>query len=101
LSRTLQYNYFDRLDAVALDLQRSMDYYESQIGKPPCTKVVVLPLQSDDSEIMQVLRANVGAEITSIDLNEIVNSKEPLNHDVQENCLLAISGAMHADKKAK
>jgi len=101
LSRTLQYNYFDRLEAVALDLQRSMDYYESQIGKPPCTKVVVLPLQNDDSEIMQVLRANVGAEITSIDLNEIVNAKDTLNIDVQENCLLAISGAMHADKKAK
>jgi len=101
LSRTLQYNYFDRMDAIALDIQRSMDYYESQMGKPPCTKVVVMPLQSDDSEIMQVLRENIGAEIESIDLNDIVTSATKLSIDAQQHCLLALSGALYSDKKAK
>ena len=101
LSRTLQYNYLDRMDAVALDLQRSMDYYESQIGKPPCTKIIVLPQQSATSDIMRVLLNNIGVEITTMDINSLVNSDEELSIKIQQHCLLAISGVMRLDKKAK
>ena len=101
LSRTLQYNYLERMDAVALDVQRSMDYYESQIGKPPCTKIIVLPLQQDDSDVMQVLRNNIGVEILSFDMNTLVSSDEALSIDIQQHCLLAISGSLRVDKKAK
>lgn len=101
LSRTLQYNYLERMDAVALDVQRSMDYYESQIGKPPCTKIIVLPLQQDDSDVIQVLRNNIGSEILSFDMNTLISSDEALSIDIQQHCLLAISGSLRVDKKAK
>ncbi|MFT5709166.1 MAG: MSHA biogenesis protein MshI [Oceanospirillaceae bacterium] len=101
LSRTLQYNYQDRMEAVVLDIQRSMDYYESQIGKPPCLKVIVLPLQSDESSMMQTLLTNMGVEITTVNINDLIDSDMNISIEMQQHCLLAISGALRSDKKAK
>lgn len=101
LTRTLQYNYLERMDAVVLDLQRSMDYYESQIGKPPCSKVVVLPQHESDSAMMQTLAINIGVEISSVDINQLIDSLEPIPSHLEQHCLLVISGALRLDKKAK
>ncbi len=101
LSRTLQYNYLDRMEAVVLDLQRSMDYYESQLGKSPCLKVLVLPQQADDSAIMQTLRSNMGAEITSVDLNALITADTELNIELQQHCFIAVCGALRSNQKAK
>ena len=101
LSRTLQYNYLDRLDAVTLDLQRSMDYYESQLGKPPCLKVIVLPQQALDSPIMLTLIENMGAEITTVNLNDIISTQQELSLELSHHCLIAIAGALRLDNKVK
>ncbi len=101
LSRTLQYNYLDKLDAIALDLQRSMDYYESQLGKSPCLKVIVLPQQDLESPIMRTLIENMGAEITTINLNNIISVEEELSIELRHHCFIAIAGALRLDQKVK
>ncbi|MEH6445625.1 MAG: hypothetical protein V7784_17155 [Oceanospirillaceae bacterium] len=99
LSRTLQYNYQERMEAVVLDLQRSMDYYESQIGKPACLKVIILPQQSAESSMMQTLLTNIDIAVTTVNINNLIDSD--LSFEMQQHCLLAISGALRVDKKAK
>ncbi len=101
LTRTLQYNYLERMDAAVLDLQRSMDYYESQIGKPPCQQVIVFPQQEPDSAIMQTLAINMGVKISSANINQLIDSLEPIPSHLEQHCLLVISGALRLDKKAK
>jgi MSHA biogenesis protein MshI len=100
LARTLQYNYLDRMEAVVLDLQRSMDYYESQIGKPPCQKVIVLPQQNHDTAMMATLLNNIGVEVTTFDINELITSDSDISIETQQHCLVAISGALRLDSKA-
>ena len=99
LTRTLQYNYLDRMEAVVLDLQRSMDYYESQIGKPPCQKVIVLPQQPHDSPMMSTLLSNMGVEVTTFDINQLVTSDNEISIEIQQHCLVAISGALRLENK--
>ncbi|MCJ8298540.1 MAG: hypothetical protein MJK13_06315 [Pseudomonadales bacterium] len=101
LSRTLKYNYLQRMEAIVLDLQRSMDYYESQMGKPPCLKVIVLPQQSHDTAIMQTLVENIGVAIETVDINDLVKTNGPLTIELQQHCLVAISGALRLDQKVK
>ncbi len=101
LSRTLKYNYLHRMEALVLDLQRSMDYYESQMGKPPCRKVIVLPQQSDDTAIMQNLAENIGVAIETVDINDLINADGALTIELQQHCLVAISGALRLDQKVK
>lgn len=101
LTRTLQYDYQQRTDAVVLDLQRSMDYYESQLGKAPCLKVTVLPQQSDDSAMMQALLTNIGIEVQSVNLNDIVDTQVTLSIEAQQQGLVAIAGALRREQKVR
>ncbi|MGB1239487.1 MAG: hypothetical protein ACPG4U_14810 [Pseudomonadales bacterium] len=99
LSRALQYNYEERAESVVLDLQRSMDYYESQIGKAPCLKVIALPLQREDAAIMQSLHDNIGVEVVSADLNSYIKSPIELSVMHQQQCFIAIAGSVRKDLK--
>jgi MSHA biogenesis protein MshI len=97
LSRTLQYDYQERPEAVVLDLQRSMDYYESQLGKPPCLKILVLPKQDQHNDVMQNLSNNINVDITTLDLNDVVPCAQELTAQLQQHCLIAICGALRSN----
>jgi len=93
MSRTLNYPHETHIDNTVLDLQRSMDYFESQIGKPPCVRIVVMPLQVGETPLMMELRNNLGADVQSLDLGDFVQSQISLSVDLQQRCCLAIAGA--------
>ncbi|MGB0665047.1 MAG: hypothetical protein ACPGMR_14785 [Pontibacterium sp.] len=78
-----------------LELQRSLDYYESQVGKPPCVKLHVLPMQEEDSPLLTELSNSLPLEVVSVDLNELIQVKPELdlNLSLQQQCLLAVMGA--------
>lgn len=94
LSRALSYSHSTNIDNAVLDLQRSMDYFESQIGKPPCLRIIVMPLQVGETRLMMELRNNLGADVQSLDLSEVIDSDEPLTIDLQQRCFLAIVAAL-------
>jgi MSHA biogenesis protein MshI len=93
LSRALSYSHSAQLDNIVLDLQRSMDYFESQIGKPPCIRIIVLPLQIGETPLMMALRSNLDADVQSLDLGDVIESAVPLDIDLQQRCFLAIAAA--------
>jgi len=84
---------------VVLDLQRSLDYYESQIGKPPCVRVLLLPMQVGETALITDLRYNLGLDIHSLDLADVVNAEVTLDIELQQNCLLSIAAAMRNPEK--
>lgn len=101
LSRALSYNHSAQIDNAVLDLQRSMDYFESQIGKPPCLRIIVMPLQVGETPLMMELRNNLGADVQSLDLSEVIDSDEPLTIDLQQRCFLAIAAAFRNERADK
>lgn len=89
------------LESTVLDLQRSMDYFESQIGKPPCVRILLLPLQVGETALMRELRENLGADVQSFDLADSIASEISLTIELQQHCLLAIAGALRVETRSK
>jgi len=85
--------------AAVLELQRSLDYYESQVGKPPCVRLLVMPLQSDDTPLMNELRQNLYLDIHSLNLNNLVASSEPLSDQLQQSVTVAVAAALRAEQR--
>ncbi len=98
LSRALSYSHSAQIDNAVLDLQRSMDYFESQIGKPPCMRIIVMPLQVGETPLMMELRNSLGADVQSLDLSEIIESDEPLTIDLQQRCFISIAAALRSEE---
>jgi MSHA biogenesis protein MshI len=100
MARDLPYSPHSQIDSTVLDVQRSMDYYESQIGKPPCVRILVLPLQVGETPLMMSLRNDLGADVQSLDLADVIRSRDPLNVDTQQTCLFAIASALRPKESA-
>jgi MSHA biogenesis protein MshI len=100
LARGLSYSPFNQVENTVLDIQRSMDYFESQIGKPPCVRILILPLQVGETPLLIELRNNLSADVQSLDLADVVGSDEPLRVDLQQVCLIAIAASLrHTEAK--
>ena len=82
--------------SAVLELQRSLDYYESQVGKPPCIRLMVMPLQKDDSLLMNELRQNLPLDVHSLNLESLVASLVPLPESLQAHTTVAVSAALRS-----
>jgi MSHA biogenesis protein MshI len=96
-TRHLSYNLntpAEQASSAVLELQRSMDYYESQIGKPPCVRLMVVPLMMDDEPLISELRYNLPLDIHSLNLENLITSDLPLSVELQRNTTIAVAAAL-------
>ena len=97
LSRQLSYNKSaspENASGAVLELQRSLDYYESQVGKPPCVRLMVMPLQPDTAPLMEELRQNLHLDIYSLNLNNLLTCNEHLSDELQQSVTIAAAAAL-------
>lgn len=87
----------DSASAAVLELQRSMDYYESQIGKPPCVRLMVMPMMTDDDPLLSELRYNLALDIHSLNLENLVSTPLELSVELQRKTTVAIAAALRDD----
>ena len=48
------------MDAIVLEVQRSLDYYESHFGQPPINSLVIAPLQQNVPGLVDYFASNLG-----------------------------------------
>lgn len=89
----------ENASGAVLELQRSLDYYESQVGKPPCVRLAVMPLQEDDAPLMNELRYNLALDIHSLNLDNLIESSVELTPELQSKTTLAIAAALRSDSQ--
>ena len=82
------------LDNLLLEMQRSLDYYESQLGKGGVADLYVAPLGEHHERIAGFLDRNLGARVSSFDLSEHFESEVLLDVDTQQACFAALTAAM-------
>lgn len=82
------------LDALALELQRSLDYYESQLGKGGVSEVLVVPLPERDAPMVRVLAKQLGTRVQVLDINELVSSSVLLELDAQHDVFAAVAACL-------
>lgn len=86
-------------DRLILEVQRSLDYYESQMGKSPINRIVISQRQYDTQAMVESLNGLLTAQITSLDLSELLDGDVELNPEAQQICMSAIGATLRGGKK--
>ena len=86
-------------DSLALEVQRSLDYYDRHFQQAPITQLVVAPLDEPLPELIDGLHGNLGLQTRSLALNEIVDGADALPQRDASGCLLAIGAALLSETK--
>lgn len=86
-------------DTIVLEVQRSLDYYESHFSQPPISALVICPLEREVPGIVEYLAANLGVPVRLLDLNSVLDSEQVLDATTQARCLPAIGAALRHEEK--
>ena len=89
--------YFDH---IALEVQRSLDYFESHFREAPIRNLVLAPLAEPVSGLMEYLAANLSVTVAGMDLTQLLDSDVQLTPALQARCLNTIGAALRQEVKA-
>lgn len=109
LSRTLNIGYESLrsatdpamyFDHIVLEVQRSLDYFESHFREAPVRNLVLAPLAEPVSGLMEYLAANLGVTVAGMDLAKLLDSDVQLTPALQARCFNTIGAALRQEVKA-
>lgn len=83
-----------QVDMLALEIQRSLDYYESYYGLPTLGSLVVAPLARNTQTLVDRLNQALGVISRAMDVSALVPCREPLDDATQQACLPAIGALL-------
>lgn len=81
------------LDSVVLEIQRSLDFYESTFGQTPAGQLVIAPAAEEIPGLETYLQNYLGLKVRTLDLQEILGGPQ-LSAETQGQCLLAVGAAL-------
>jgi len=81
------------LDNLLLEVQRSLDFYDSQLGKGRIRKFLMAPMRIKHKIIDDYLQSNLGVKVVSLNINEMFEVEEEIPNDLQAHCFAAIGAA--------
>ena len=82
------------LGQIVLEVQRSLDYYESHFRQAPLRHLLLAPLAVDAAPVIDYLRANLGVDVSLLDLNEHIDHPGALPEDWQSRFFLPLGAAL-------
>lgn len=89
--------YFDR---IVLEVQRSLDYYDSHFRQTPVNHVVLAPLPREIPGLMDYLKANLSATVSAMDLTSVMTFGHDVAPDMQSTCLATLGAALRVEERA-
>jgi MSHA biogenesis protein MshI len=87
----------EALDALVLEVQRSLDYYEHELRQRPVRSLLVAPLEHGASTLEGWLSRNLSLPVEWLDLNRLLSPPSPLAASLQRRCLPAVGGALRGE----
>ena len=86
------------LSSMTLEIQRSLDYYESQLGKGYISRLL-LPMKQDGERTHQALAAGLAVNLQRMDLRELFPGQPAadLSESSQAFCIGAVGAALRQD----
>lgn len=86
------------LDAIVLEIQRSLDYYESGVSRQPVARVYVAPLVVPVSGLLDYLAAYLAPPVANFELGRYLDDAA-LGDDNEQRarCLAAVGAAMRRE----
>lgn len=89
----------DLVDRLALELQRSMDYYDRHFQQAPISAITLCPTPVPLPFIADQLAQQTGIEVHEIKMEELIDSTSPVDDELFAHCLLAIGTALRSEPK--
>lgn len=86
-------------DTLALEVQRSLDYYDRTFQQAPIGHLLVAPLAAPIPGLVEGLHANLGLHARALELGEVVDGAEKFPAEQAARCLLAIGAALRSESK--
>jgi MSHA biogenesis protein MshI len=87
-------------DRLALEIQRSLDYYESQMGQIPINRIVIAQRQYDGAALAAELNDMLSAQVSVLSLTDHLNSSTQLTAESQQIGMAAIGATLRTNKKS-
>jgi MSHA biogenesis protein MshI len=84
--------------ALALEVQRSLDYYENVYDLPPISELVFAPVDDRVAAIAAALALESGVKIALFEPERVFQIADGVEIDVGWNALLALGAALRADQ---
>ncbi len=88
------------LDVIAVELQRSLDYYESNFAQAPIGHVVVGPLERPIAGLDGHLAERLGVRSRELDIGSLLDCAEPPSREVAARCFGVVGGALREEAPA-
>ena len=88
------------LDSIVLEVQRSLDYYESHFAKPAINSLVIAPLPYEIPGVIKYLASALGLQVRLLDLNTVLDTQMPMSEEKQASCFFAIGAALRESESA-
>lgn len=88
------------LDAIIIEVQRSLDYYESHYSQPQASALVIAPLTIEVPGMTDYMASQLGIPARILDVNHLIDMPELLTRQQQAQCLLAIGAALRQETMA-
>lgn len=85
-------------DALAMELLRSLEYYESHFSRPAVETLYIAPLTVADPALYPYLSQAIGTRVQGLDLNQLLDIPGGMTADMQARSLLAIGGALRQER---
>lgn len=85
----------DMIDSVALEIQRSLDFFESNFAQPAISSLVLAPLGFDVADLKANLEAALGLTVRPLELADLLDCAGPFEQ--LQRCLLAIGAALRSE----
>lgn len=86
-------------DRLVLEIQRSMDYFESQMRRSQITRIVVAQRQTDTEKLVAELNELLSAEVTALDLSQFIKGDEEITPEFQQRAFAAIGATLRGIDK--
>lgn len=88
------------VDALALELQRSVDYFERQMGQAPPSSIYICGENISEEKVNASLKSSLGIKIEYLDPASAITIEGHADGELLQICVGALGGAMRQDKVA-
>ncbi len=110
LTRTLELGYRQLLDTtsdpqslldrLALEVQRSLDYYEHHFHQPAIRHLGILPVPVPAFGLADTLQNTLGLTSRIIELSDVLETRVALDNKATSQCFLAVGAALRRESRS-
>ena len=88
------------LDNLLLEIQRSLDYYDSHFSQPPISALLLAPSESPLPHLQPYLAQNLSVAVRKLELAKLLQSPDTSDETIQARCLNALGAALRMENVA-